>query len=554
MMKRILTICLVVIATFGICTPVCATPKDTIDVVCYDLELNTDFIGLFGMTYIFANNSEYKLTGAIFADSIPPGSYTDCVMDLTHLSSQKKIPAKTVQLTLGRDSKNYCVITGTMLGEDNILYNLDLSWQTPATKDTVLIGFNNTSSVAYYPDLGHDFMLSNQNEEYDIAIDIVQVPMGEAFTERNLNIPYCLIANKLNKDTTKIAAAEGRIWQSNDTTYLTAKIIGFDSVLYDIDLWYAVPQISQTTSLTIYNATFYNELASDGYYALVGTTADKSYEFAISLLGDTEEDIPGTYANDGLFGGFSGKNYDFLHFIGGQYTTYVAKWNEDRNDYDVISIEKGNAVVTMDEEQNVMLQGSFVGADGVEYIVHLDTKVDKPRIQDDAEEGAISRLFINEKELTIEQQTEDKVLLEIMTGSDLLALWFYVDHIDNEIIIPEGEYTIDQSDDYWSVIAGDGSLGKSFYATHDGEYFTSLYFLIDGTVIISKKNGKLHLEMNALNSYDVPVHIKYNPLATSVDDLKNESLKANGKKEIINNKLIIHHDGNTFDVIGTKIR
>ena len=57
---------------------VIATHDDTIDVVCHDLELNTDFIGLFRMAYIFANNSEYELTGAINnVDSIPPGTYTD---------------------------------------------------------------------------------------------------------------------------------------------------------------------------------------------------------------------------------------------------------------------------------------------------------------------------------------------------------------------------------------------------------------------------------------------------------------------------------------------
>ena len=31
------------------------------------------------------------------------------------------------------------------------------------------------------------------------------------------------------------------------------------------------------------------------------------------------------------------------------------------------------------------------------------------------------------------------------------------------------------------MVAADGSLGKTFYATHDGEYFTSFYFLTSGT-------------------------------------------------------------------------
>ena len=551
-MKRVLVFCMMVLAAISIVAAPKATPKDTVDVVCYDLVLNTDFIGLFGMTYIFANNSEYELTGAIFADSIPPGTYTDCVMDLTHIATQKKIPSKNVVLTLGKDEKNYAVIKGEMLGEDDVLYNIDLSWQTPSVKDTVAIAFDGTSAVAYYPDLGHDFMLSNQNEDYSIALDIVQVPMGESFTEKNLNTPYCLIANKLTKDTVKIAAAEGRVWQSNDTTYLSAMVTGFDSVMYDIQMWYTVPEVKETISLEIYDAVFYNELASDGYYALVGQTADKQYEFAISLLGNTEEDVPGEYVNDGMFGGFSGIGYDFLHFIGGQYTTYVAKWNSEKKDYDVISIEKGEAVVTMDESQNVMLKGNFVGVDGVKYVVSLDTKVDKPRIIDDAMDGAVERRFVNEKDVTIEQQTEDKVLFEVMTGSDLLALWFYVEYVDGEIVIPEGEYTIDDSGDYWSVIAGDGSLGKSFYATHDGVNFTSLYFLVGGTVNVRKIDGKICLEMEAVNSYDVPVHVVYDPVSTGVDD--NVASSSEAKKLLQNGQVVIKRNGTIYNILGVDLK
>lgn len=551
-MKKIFVFFMVIVAAISTSAQPQANPIDTVDVVCYDLQLNTDFIGLFGMAYIFANNSDYKLTGAILADSIPPGTYTDCMMDLVHIATGKQIPATSVTLNLSVDKNRNCAIAGHMLGEDNVLYNLDLSWKTPSTKDTVAIAFDNSAWVAYYPDLGHDFMLSNEDENYDIALDIVQVPMGESFTEKNLNIAYCRIANKQTKDTIKIAAAEGRVWQSNDTTYLSAMVTGFDSVMYDIDLWYAVPEVEKTVELHIPNATFYNELASDGYYALVGTTADKQYEFAISLLGNTEEDIPGTYVNDGLFGGFSGVRYDFLHFIGGQYTTYIAKWNANKKDYDIISIEKGETVVEMDDDQNVSLEGWFIGADGVEYKVTLSTKVDKPRIIDDATEGAVDRTFVNEGKLTVEKLAEDEVLLEIMTDRDLLAMWFYVEQIDNEIIIPEGVYPIDYSDDYGSVLAADGSLGRTFYATHDGEYFTSLYFLVDGTVTISKKNGKLSFEVQALNSYDVPVHIIYESSATSaVENITTE--QTNSQKKMINGQMMIIRNGKKYNVLGSSI-
>lgn len=550
-MKKIIIFCLAIVAAIHVAAKPLAIPVDTVDVVCYDLQLNTDFIGLFGMAYIFANNSDYKLTGAILADSIPPGTYTNCMMDLVHKATNKQIPATSVTINLSVDQNRNCAITGHMLGEDNILYNLDLSWQTPSTKDTVAISFDKSAWVAYYPDLGHDFMLSNEDDEYNVSLDIVQVPMGESFTERNLNKGYCHIVNKQAKDTIEIAAAEGRVWQANDTTYLSAMVTGFDSIMYDIQLWYAVPKVVQTVELNIPNAAFYNELESDGYYALVGTTTDHEYEFAISLLGDTEEDIPGTYVNDGLFGGFSGKNYDFLHFIGGQYTTYIAKWNADKKDYDIISVEKGETVVEMDEDLNISLQGRFVGANGVEYKVTLSTKVDKPRIIDDATEGAVDRRFINEDELDVEKLAEDEVRLEIMTDRDLLAMWFYVEWIDGEIVIPEGEYSIDTSEDYWSVVAADGSLGKTFYATHDGEYFTSFYFLTSGTVTISNKDGKLSFEIDALNSYDVPVHIVYEASTSEIEHIIQEQM--NSHKQIIDGQLMIIRNGKTYNAQGASM-
>ena len=558
-MKKIFTLftimCLALSPVFAYAADrvVVAAPVDTIDVVCHELTLNTDFISLSGMVYIYANNEDYNLTGAIYADSIPPGTYTNCVMDLKHIETQEMIPATSVTITLGVDENRNCIITGTMLGEDNICYNLHLSWTPPTANDTVRIAFDNSSSVAYYPDLDHDFMLTNKDENYDISLDIVGVPMGESFTERNLNIAYCMIANRQTHDTVSIAAAEGKVWQSGDTTYLSANVLGFDAVVYDIDLWYAVPKIAETKEISIYNATFYNELAKDGYFALVGTTEDKSIEFAISLLGNTEEDVPGTYVNDGLFGGFTGENYDFIHFIGGSYSTYIAKWNAERKDYDILSIEKGHATVTMDEEQDVTLVGEFVAVDGVEYHITMTSKVDKPRIQDDAMSGAVERLFVNENQLTIEKEEEDKIRLEIMTGSDLMALWFYVEYIDDEIVIPEGEYTIDDYGDYWSVIKGDGSLGKSFYATHDGEYFTSLYFLVDGTVVVSKKNGKLHLEMHAVNSYDVPVHVVYDPGATTgVENM--QSPIPNAQKVLRQGQLLIDHEGKIYNAQGAILK
>ena len=535
---------------------VVTAPIDTIDVVCHDLELNTDFLSLFKMAYIFANNDEYELTGAIYADSIPPGTYTNCVMDLKHIATQTQIPAVSVTLTLTIDANRNCVITGQMLGEDNICYNLHLSWTPPTSTDTVKIAFDNTAWVAYYPDLEHDFMLSNQNEEYDVALDIRRVAMGDTFDEGNLNIAYCLITNKLTRDTVKIASAEGRVWQANDTTYLSANVAGFDAVTYSIDLWYAVPEVTQTQVLTISDATFYNKLEEEGFYALIGKTEDQSLEFAISLLGSTEEDIPGTYINDGLFGTFTGENYDFLHFIGGNYATYIAKWNVDKNDYDVLSIEKGNAKVTMDGEQNVTLVGTFIAQDGIQYNITLTTKVDIPRLDDDMTYGSIDCVITGD-DITLEDMTAENgtIFFDVMTDNALMALYFYVEAADPEIVIPEGTYYIDDTQDYFTVNASDGSIGTypTFYATHNGMDFTSMYFFVSGTVEVVNKQGKLYMEINARNSYNVPAHIIYDGSVTT-GMLDTRIPRPDTQKVLRDGQLLIIRNGNAFNLMGVRVQ
>lgn len=536
---------------------VTAAPIDTIEVVCHDLELNTDFLSLFKMAYIFANNSEYELTGAINnVDSIPPGTYTDCFMDLKHIATQTKIPAVSVTLTLAIDANRNCVITGQMLGKDNICYNLHLSWTPPVSTETVHIAFDNSAWVAYYPDLEHDFMLSNQNEEYNIALDIRRVAMGDTFDEGNLNIAYCLITNKLTQDTVKIASAEGRVWQANDTTYLSANVAGFDAVTYSIDLWYAVPEVTQTHTLTISDATFYNKLEEEGFYALIGKTEDQSLEFAISLLGSTEEDIPGTYINDGLFGAFTGENYDFINYIGGNYATYIAKWNVDKNDYDVLSIEKGNAKVTMDGEQNVTLVGTFIAQDGVQYNITLTTKVDIPRLDDDMTSGSIDCVITGD-DITLEDMTAENgtIFFDVMTDNALMALYFYVEEADPEIVIPEGTYYIDESHDYFTVNASDGSIGTypTFYATHNGMDFTSMYFFVSGTVEVVNKQGKLYMEINARNSYNVPAHIIYDASVTT-GMLDTRVPTPDTQKVLRDGQLLIIRNGNAFNLLGARVQ
>ena len=100
-------------------------------------------------------------------------------------------------------------------------------------------------------------------------------------------------------------------------------------------------------------------------------------------------------------------------------------------------------------------------------------------------------------------------------------LAFFYDEVDPETVIPVGTYTIDGTYASGTVLASSGvnsqgQVSLSFYANLNasGQLVTPIYFLVDGTVEVTKVDGKLKVEVNATNSNDVPIHIVYDATPT----------------------------------------
>ena len=95
-------------------------------------------------------------------------------------------------------------------------------------------------------------------------------------------------------------------------------------------------------------------------------------------------------------------------------------------------------------------------------------------------------------------------------------LAFFYDAADPETVIPAGTYTIDDSYTPGTVLAStgvnnQGQVSLSFYANLDEEGYlvTPIYFLVSGTVEVTNVDGQLKVEVNAVNSNNVPIHIVY---------------------------------------------
>ena len=108
---------------------------------------------------------------------------------------------------------------------------------------------------------------------------------------------------------------------------------------------------------------------------------------------------------------------------------------------------------------------------------------------------------------------------DVEDATSMLALLFvYPDGTtaDADITIPVGTYTISDSQAAGTVLASSGvsntgSVGYSFFAKTNaqGQLVPPLYFPVEGTVEVTKVDGKIKVEVNGLNSNDVPVHVVY---------------------------------------------
>jgi hypothetical protein len=78
--------------------------------------------------------------------------------------------------------------------------------------------------------------------------------------------------------------------------------------------------------------------------------------------------------------------------------------------------------------------------------------------------------------------------------------------------------------------------------------------MVDGTVTVEKLDGGImHLEVDAVNSYDQPIKLSYTgPVYTGVEDITTPD-SVGVKKVLINGQMYIIRNGVTYTATGAKL-
>ena len=334
---------------------------------------------------------------------------------------------------------------------------------------------------------------------------------------------------------------------------INASYIGFNAVQYDVEFWYVVPEPVDTVEIEM-PVQFTNAL-QDGYYILSSYTPDKSIFISLSPM--TDEEVAGTYVNDGMFGKFGaeGGRYDFYN--GNTFIYVEAEWQN-------YTIEKGELVVEHASNGTITAEAKFIARNGVYYHVKMTSEYNTHLDFDEPEE-IIDRVYTTEDNVTIDDQTENNgyiyLALSAADGSDMAAFFFFVEEADEDIIVPAGVYPIDSSEEYGTVYANPGVQGDgvwpSFYARmlEDGSLVTPLWLLVDGTVEVTKtEEGYPYLEVNAVNSYGVEVHIVYDGTPVGAGLVDTQMSAEHTRKVVRDGQLMIIRNGKVFNAQGTQVK
>ena len=559
-------------------------PTDTIDIVATNLYIDEfEFWGMV-FTTATASNDEYEVTFDL-SIALEEGEYATedfnaSYCGIVRTSDMAEIAMTEISATVTGEGGDR-VIKAEVVGSDNVLYNMDLSYVVPEATDTVQVVFDKLATAEYYSSSA-DYYIVNQNENYIVTLDIFEEKgnlMGE-YSAEDFDLYYTQLG-VINGDTTVVTIADAKAVVTpveEGIVLLEAELVGMDAVLYKVStkvdvadkgLQYDATEgflMDEYTTEDIYTI---NDQSANGYIMFDVEAADGNDLMGLVFWVDGPADgtlIPtGTYQiNDSGEPGTVKASTG----MGAEGLTYSLYATLDEEGYIVEPcwFMVGGEVVVSEKDGILSIYVDAVNSNNLPIFITCEYDLNtKQGLQYDMTEGSVERTYSDDDQVKfitdyVAQYGELYLDITAADGSDKISVAFLVEATDPAIVIPAGTYPITNTAATGTVFASpgvqDGSIYPSYYGVMhpQGGISVPCYFMVDGQVVVENIEGHLKVTINALNSYDVPAHIVYE--ATQGDDtgLDNVGAEMKAVKMIKNSQLIIIRDGKAYNAQGAQVK
>ena len=268
--------------------------------------------------------------------------------------------------------------------------------------------------------------------------------------------------------------------------------------------------------------------ASEGQLSIRIVASDNSDLLSLVLF--AEDTVPGTIIPEGTYPITSEPAYGTAYASpgvqnGSVYPSFYGMLNSKGQILTPLYfLESGNVVVeVVDGNLKISIDAANSNNVPMTIVYEVGGKSEKVEVKGplkyDATEadGALDVTY--GADATVELSNGDGYSILTVASPDAtneVDMAFFYDAADPETVIPAGTYTIDDSYTSGTVLASSGvnsqgQVSLSFYANLNasGQLVTPIYFLVSGTVEVTNVDGQLKVEVNAVNSNNVPIHIVY---------------------------------------------
>ncbi|MGN1240584.1 MAG: hypothetical protein ACI4TV_06890, partial [Paludibacteraceae bacterium] len=239
-------------------------PNDTIELSCPNLVIDDSWAIFLPIYFLSASAGNVSVDLIVAGED--PGVYTTAEGTLAGgLSIGKKaIDMWSGKLTI---AKTDGVLTADLecYASDFNYYKIHMAWVVPEPTRVVDVAFTEVSEVTPIPN-SYIIQFQNANDTIAASVCLLDWVPGKTlnFTWENIYTTYTALAKLVDGEIVEVqvADAKGVLELVGDTTKLTATIIGFDSVQYNISMWYALPTAVKTVDIpAITDAVFTNRLS-----------------------------------------------------------------------------------------------------------------------------------------------------------------------------------------------------------------------------------------------------------------------------------------------------
>ncbi len=454
--------------------------------------------------------------------------------------------AENVQITAGKEEGDY-TCTATLYGYNGKCYHVTLNHATPEAKNDTTLEFKNlVVGDGMYEQWGVMQYVGHTDEYRTEILLYYDGTKGEYSGQKVANVYlYDCLAEKevlLYKYGPVTLTGAGR---GED---VRCDAIGVDSTVYHIWIHHVKPEKTrdENISCTMAKLKDYTSDADMHCFQLLGYNEDRSRLVSVTVNANS---VSGIY-------NASKMRTDYTYVVDNPDDATALRYTMEDASV-MVDYNKKSKTATV---SGVMLCSNPNTVKDVPYYTFTMTaKLDEGLQYDNDHEGFEGEFTSDD----IIWNTENLDRNHIVTIQALNAkgtgiyMDFFVSEKDPDIIIPEGEYTIDHSENPFTVSASNGvdskgQISYSFVGTTDGDIDhikSPLWFMREGTVKVSKINGKAHIEVDAINSYEQPVKaVLGEGVAYDTEHLKAESYEIATRGDTTEYKMSSSDDNYQFDI------